>query len=83
MIEITTIRCPWARIALAGLNTGHPGPMPRGTTSRGYALLFPQGDVGEKGVHDEKLSNCDGTEATTSPSAPSTAGRTRPGPRYP
>jgi hypothetical protein len=32
MTEITTTRCPWARVALAGLNTGHPGPVPRGTT---------------------------------------------------
>lgn len=35
MTEITTTRCPWARIALAGLNTGHPGPMPRGTMGSG------------------------------------------------
>ncbi len=30
MIEITTTRRPGAKIALAVLNTGHPGPMPRG-----------------------------------------------------
>lgn len=34
MTEITTTQCRWARVALAGLNTGHPGPMPRGTVSR-------------------------------------------------
>lgn len=38
MIEITTTRCPWARVALAGLNTGHPGPMPRGTQSCGHSF---------------------------------------------
>lgn len=33
MTWIMPTRRPVSRIALAGLNTGHPGPMPRGNTS--------------------------------------------------
>ena len=40
MIEITTIRLPRAqKIALAVLNTGHPGPKPRGTIGDGYSIF--------------------------------------------
>jgi hypothetical protein len=40
MIEITTTRRPGAKIALAVLNTGHPGPMPRGKFHMGTEIAF-------------------------------------------
>lgn len=40
MIEITTTRRPGAKIALAVLNTGHPGPMPRGILHLVTGVLF-------------------------------------------
>lgn len=40
MTEITPTRKPLAQIALAVLNTGHPGPMPRGTAKMGAHRRF-------------------------------------------
>lgn len=40
MTEIKPTRQPLAQIALAVLNTGHPGPLPRGSTYLGARKQF-------------------------------------------
>lgn len=40
MTEIKPTRHPLAQIALAVLNTGHPGPLPRGTSYMGAHEWF-------------------------------------------
>lgn len=42
MTEITLARHAWARIALAGVNTQHPGPLPRGKTTCGNSAHTTQ-----------------------------------------
>ena len=46
MTEITPTRHPLAQIALAVLNTGHPGPLPRGIAYLGAHKRFTRSKGG-------------------------------------